>query len=172
MDDLIQKLNKFSGKDFPVSEVSKFLKNYRVSDEDIKKYCFFQDHVYTRNLVFKNESFEVLLLCWRPGHKAPVHGHEGEKCWARIDQGHLKFRNFTLLSKKPLALKFLDEIVGGLDYLDGPADIHSVENPFDEDAVSLHVYAKPYDLCDVYDLEKKKIRRRSLSYYSKFGEIC
>ena len=65
MDDLIQKLNIFSEKILPVSEVSKFLKNYRVSDEDIKKYCFFQDHVYTRNLVFKNESFEVLLLCWK-----------------------------------------------------------------------------------------------------------
>ena len=66
----------------------------------------------------------------------------------------------------------MDEIVGGLDYLDGPADIHSVENSFDEDAVSLHVYAKPYNLCYIYYLEKKKIRRRSLSYYSKFGEIC
>ena len=50
MDDLIQKLNIFSGKDFPVSEVSKFLKNYRVSDEDLEKYCFFQAHIYTRNL--------------------------------------------------------------------------------------------------------------------------
>ena len=30
-------------------------------------------------------------------------------------------------------------------FLDGPADIHSVANLTNEYAVSLHVYAKPYD---------------------------
>ena len=172
MDDLIQRLKRFSENDFPVSSVSKYLKDYRLSVDDKKKYCFFKDDKYTRNLVFKNDTFEVLLLCWRPGHTAPIHGHEGEKCWARIEHGQLKFRNYHLLSKKPLELKFKDKIVGRDGYLDGPADVHSVENVFDMDAVSLHVYAKPYDSCEVYDLKENKTKRIKLNYYSMFGEIC
>tara|TARA_B100001996_G_scaffold380467_1_gene367960 strand:+ start:1314 stop:1832 length:519 start_codon:yes stop_codon:yes gene_type:complete len=172
MDDLIQRLKIFSENDFPVFEVSEYLKNYSLSNEDKKKYCYFENDIYTRNLVFRNDTFEVLLLCWGPGHEAPVHGHEGEKCWARVDQGQLKFRNYNLLSKKPLSLKFVDEIIGGDGFLDGPADIHSVENIFDKEAISLHVYAKPYDSCVVYDLEQNITKRINLSYYSKFGEVC
>jgi hypothetical protein len=51
-------------------------------------------------------------------------------------------------------------------HLDGPADIHAVENRFDEDAVSLHVYARPYAECDVYDLEAGVVRRVELRYDS------
>ena len=40
-------------------------------------------------------------------------------------------------------------------FLDGPADIHSVENLTSQYATSLHVYAKPYDACDIYDIEKE-----------------
>ena len=57
-------------------------------------------------------------------------------------------------------------------FLDGPADIHSVENLFDKFATSLHVYAKPYDACDIYDTDNGKIERMKLSYYSNNGVIC
>ena len=51
-------------------------------------------------------------------------------------------------------------------------NIHSVENVSDSKAVSLHVYAKPYDSCEVYDLDVNKIKRSYLTYYSKYGQIC
>jgi hypothetical protein len=43
-----------------------------------------------------------------------------------------------------------------------------VENPGEvgRDAVSLHVYSRPYDECDIYDLEQGVIRRVSLGYDS------
>ena len=53
-----------------------------------------------------------------------------------------------------------------------PADIHSVENITDEFATSLHVYAKPYDACDIYDMEKGTIDRTKLSYHSIDGVLC
>lgn len=172
MEDLIQSLKYFAEKDFPVEDVSKYLNNYNLDKKYIEKYCHFSEARYSRNLVYKDESFEILFLCWAPGHIAPIHGHEGEKCWARVDLGQLKFCNYNLISKAPLELKFLDEIIGETGFLDGPADIHSVENVSDSKAVSLHVYAKPYDSCEVYDLDVNKIKRSYLTYYSKYGQIC
>jgi hypothetical protein len=46
-----------------------------------------------------------------------------------------------------------------------PADIHAVET-VDEDAVSLHVYVKPYDECDIYDVARGEVRRVRLTYDS------
>ena len=57
-------------------------------------------------------------------------------------------------------------------FLDGPADIHSVENITGEFATSLHVYAKPYDACDIYDIEKGTVDRIKLSYHSIDGILC
>ena len=48
-------------------------------------------------------------------------------------------------------------VTGDKGFLDGPAEIHSVENIFNEPAVSLHIYAKPFDACDIYDLENKTV---------------
>ena len=60
---------------------------------------------YTRNLVYRNNDFEILFLCWSPEQIAPVHGHEGEKCWAKVESGKLQFCNYNLLSKKTFKIK-------------------------------------------------------------------
>jgi hypothetical protein len=53
-------------------------------------------------------------------------------------------------------------------HLDGPADIHAVTNlpEFGADAVSVHVYARPYDECDIYDVETGTVQRVRLDYDS------
>ena len=71
-----------------------------------------------------------------------------------------------------MQLKKKEEIMANAGYLDGPADIHSVENNSKEKAISLHVYAKPYDKCNIFYPEQNSIKRAKLKYYSKFGEVC
>ena len=172
MKDLIKKLKFFAEKNFPIKEVTNYLNNYSPKNRELLKYCHFNNKIYTRNLVFKNKDFEILILCWSSGQIAPIHGHEGEKCWAKIETGKLKFCNFKTISNNPLNLKKGKEIIGEVGFLDGPADIHSVENIFNKNAVSLHVYAKPYDTCDIFNIEKKEIKRVKLEYFSKFGQLC
>ena len=172
MKDLINNLQKFARLNFPTDKVTSYLRHYNLLEEDKIKYCHFSEKTYTRNLVFRNEYFEILFLCWNPKQVAPVHGHEGEKCWAKVESGKLKFCNYNLLSKKPLKLKSEKSIIGEIGYLDGPAEIHSVENVFNESAISLHIYAKPYDACNIFNLNTKSIDRVNLKYHSKFGELC
>tara|TARA_B100001250_G_scaffold413538_1_gene448004 strand:+ start:1963 stop:2481 length:519 start_codon:yes stop_codon:yes gene_type:complete len=172
MKDLVHKLQKFAKKEFPSTEVTNFLNNYELIEKDRLKYSHFSKKNYTRNLVFRNKYFEIIILCWSPGQIAPIHGHEGEKCWAKVEVGKLKFCNFNIISKNPLKLKNEKEIIGKKGFLDGPAEIHSVENIYDKNAVSLHIYAKPYDSCNIYDINTKKINRVNLEYHSKFGQLC
>ena len=66
----------------------------------------------------------------------------------------------------------IEEVKGEKGFLDGPADIHSVENVYIDPAVSLHIYAKPFDQCDIYCLDTRTIKRVELVYDSIYKEPC
>ena len=103
---------------------------------------------------------------------APIHVHEGEKCWFKILSGSLEIINYEIESTKPLKLKQLEKINASSGYLDGPADIHAINNCYKEPVKTLHVYAKPYDSCDIYDLKTNQIQRLKMNYNSIDGKIC
>ena len=102
----------------------------------------------------------------------PIHVHEGEKCWAKVQLGTLEICNYNMKSKTPLRLEQIEKINAPVGYLDGPADIHSVNNCFTDPAISLHVYAKPYDSCEIYDIKTNQINRLQMKYHSINGQIC
>jgi len=172
MNDLIKNLQNFSIENFPVQAVSQFIGKYQFSTEELKSYCFYKDNKYARHLVHKEKDFEILIVCWNPGQISPIHGHEGEKCWMRVETGALQISNYNLNSVNPLSLTMIDVVKGEVGYLDGPAEIHSVENVFNEPAVSLHIYAKPFAECDIYDLEDGLILKTKLLYDSIYKEPC
>ncbi len=169
---LIEKLKDFASQDFPVPDVSSYLLNLDLNESELKKYSFYNKNCYTRNLVHKDSDFELLVICWPPNTSAPIHGHEGEKCWARVQEGQLQICNYEEISSNPLELNMIQKLSCSPGFLDGPADIHSVENLSDGFATSLHVYAKPYDACDIYDIENGKIERMKLGYHSNNGVVC
>ena len=169
---VIDKLKEFSKADFPVPEVSSYLLELNLSQEELKKYLLRDDGHYTRNLIHRDRDFEIMVICWPPNTSAPIHGHEGEKCWARVQDGNLQICNYEEVSSDPLELNMLQELSCSPGFLDGPADIHSVENITDKFATSFHVYAKPYDACDIYDIEKGTVDRTKLSYHSIDGILC
>ena len=172
MDALIKNLKIYAKQNFPETEVTSYLKILDIPQEKLEKYCHFNKEFYTRNLVHKEDDFEIMVVCWSPGQMAPIHGHEGEKCWARIQKGSLQICNYEEVSSNPITLNVVGKVLGSPSYLDGPADIHSVENISNDFAISLHVYAKPFDSCDIYDLNNGIKNRTKLQYYSKFRKLC
>jgi len=169
---LIKSLQTFAKQDFPVNKVSRYIYKKNISLNSIKKYSFFSKNTYTRNMIYKDKNFEVLLICWNANQMAPIHGHEGEKCWFKVLKGELKIKNYKINSKIPLELEQTETINAPPGYVDGPADIHSIINNSGKSVETLHIYAKPYNSCEVYDLESGKIKRMKMKYYSIDGMIC
>jgi cysteine dioxygenase len=167
-------INDILRQGFATEEIHAYLQKTLIEPASLQRYIFFRPERYTRNLVFKNEAFELLVICWNIGHQAPVHGHEGERCWSRVEQGSLLLCNYREISENPLVVRQIGEPYRGeRGYLDGPADIHSVANPASSKApaVSLHLYSHPYDQCDIYDLDKNEKRRVRLRYDTVDGKV-
>lgn len=171
LDQFIAELNRFAALDFPVRETHQVLRCASLQPAQLQPYLFVAPDQYTRNLIYKSPEYELLLIAWPSGQAAPIHGHEGEKCWARVESGELRFTNYCEIpGDGSFSLKTLSQRVGGLGYLDGPADIHKVENISSQLAVTLHLYSRPFEACDIYDPENGRKLRKMLGYYSKFGE--
>ena len=172
MNTFIESLKKYSALNFPVNEVSTFIMESDIQKYNLAKYEHFNKKMYTRNRIYKDEHFEILLLCWLPNQMAPIHGHEGEKCWFKVLDGSLQILNYSLQSTNPLSLIFNEKIDASIGYVDGPADIHSIKNCSQDPVSTLHIYTKPYDTCAVYDLKKKRIDRLKMFYHSIDGKLC
>lgn len=173
VNELIGQLDDFAEQRFPVQEIDHFMRGRILSEEELAPYTFFEPDYYTRNLIHKSTSFELIAICWQPGQDSPVHGHEGEKCWSRVETGRLRFTSYSKVpSENSLNFEVISVNMGGPGYLDGPADIHKVENPSDTTAISLHLYSYPFEACDIYDVENNLTSRKKLSYYSQYGTPC
>ena len=172
MNIFIESLKKYSESDFPVEEVSTFIMNSYISKNSLTKYKYFSKKMYTRNQIYKDKYFEILLLCWLPNQMAPIHGHEGEKCWFKVLNGSLEICNYSLQSTNPLSLILNEKIDASVGYVDGPAEIHSIKNCSQDPVSTLDIYTKPYDTCAVYDLKKKRIDRLKMLYHSIDGNLC
>ncbi|CAM9343045.1 unnamed protein product, partial [Heterosigma akashiwo] len=44
---------------------------------------------YTRNLVFRNEHMDVILMCWPPGARSSIHDHDSSSCWVVAVEGQV-----------------------------------------------------------------------------------
>ena len=173
VEELVRDLKSFAVKNFQKEVVDAYLTQTRLDQASLDQYVSYCEDRYTRHLIHKDEDFELLIICWAAGQAAPIHGHEGELCWARVERGKLRFSDFNILSEEPLRLERVGEPMdGSTGFLDGPAEIHAVENPvgFGENAASLHLYSKPYSQCDVYDSLTGPRRRVSLSYDTIYGK--
>ena len=154
------------------------LAGVRVDVAQLGPYLHFRPGRYTRNLVYRDASFELILNCWDAGALSPVHNHDGQECWFSIQAGTFQLENFPLLcgGRVPgLAQLGPPQLLGpaGVGYVDHrtPAEpVHRVR-ALSGPGLSLHVYARPLDSCLVYDVERNRCHLRALRYDSMFGRL-
>jgi cysteine dioxygenase len=167
--------------DFTPQAVYDYIKGHPVRPESLRPYLFFSTANYTRNLIFKNEKFELLALCWEVGQVSRIHNHRDQQCWMAVPVGKLKNQNYRVAARDAAQRTCrLEESKSFLITRTAPAEVdqeepvHQVLNlaEFGERAISLHIYSKPFDTCEVYSLEKGTYDDVQLYYTSEFGKLC
>jgi cysteine dioxygenase len=194
IDDFIKKLRSFERNLITRDSVLDFCSSAQITDSSLSPYVFFDDKFYTRNLIYRDDMFEVMTICWQPGQRTAVHTHNGQLCWMITQRGNLAVVDYKWLGcDHPEYQNVVDmDCVAGSEHTKieqireieasagGPvltADklqtIHRLYNLSEkaERAVSIHIYSRPIDSCVAFDMENQRCYRRRLAYFSKFGEI-
>ncbi|MFT3744589.1 MAG: cysteine dioxygenase family protein [Pyrinomonadaceae bacterium] len=178
---LIDGLTAIPDAQFTCDNVYQFLGETPVDVDSITRYFHWSDNFYTRNLIHKNDRFEVMAICWEKGQVSRIHNHWDQKCWMMVPVGRLQGQNF--------AVEEIDESRGHCKLIETDAfelkdclaakveleePIHQVLNlpEFDERAVSIHIYSKPYDRCLSYCRDTDTFKEVTLRYTSIDGKLC
>ncbi len=132
-----------------------------ISADEIAPYLGFKTGNYSRHRVMKNEFVEMLVLCWKPGQRTPIHDHNGSHGSVFVHQGILWETIFDYDTETGLQYKSHRELrAGGLTGSEIP-DIHQLGNPdvSGRDLVTIHIYAPPLGVLKTYKLGSSTIEQ-------------
>lgn len=176
----VAELRKFPESAFnETRELLDFLTATQVNPDTLAPYLCWDRQHYTRNLIDKTPLYELIAICWEVGQVSSVHNHRDQNCWMAVPIGRLQVENFHLVSQNLDAGTCMLETSDTMEMNPGqpcavdPLDpVHRVLNPreFNQRAVSLHVYSRPFDTCIVYSPEQGTCGEIKLHYTTEFGK--
>jgi len=192
--DFIAGLKALEREPITSARVVEYVAQMQPSAEALAPYVLWNRERYARNLIYRDDFFEVLALCWLPGQRTPIHSHDGQLGWVTVVQGELVCRNYRFVRSQalnktsaacrnaasaglPVEVELLNcascQADGSVAVVDRRQTTHQIENLEKSfcGSVSLHVYSKPIDSCVLFDETTRCCERRHLQYYSASGVI-
>jgi len=180
IDEFVRELRHFPTSAFDrVDDIAGFLTVNAVAPDTLAPYLTWDGQHYTRNLIDKTPLYELVAICWEVGQASSVHNHRDQNCWMAVPVGRLLVENFRLVFQDLEAGRCELERTNTEQMdpahpcaVDPLNPVHRVVNPreFNERAVSLHVYSRPFDTCVVYSPEQGSCGEIKLHYTTEYGK--
>ena len=181
IDIVISGLRSINDDDFTCDNVYQFLTDTPIEVDSIIKYFHWSTEFYTRNLIYKDDRFEAMAICWEKGQVSRIHNHSDQKCWMTVPVGRLQGQNFAVaeIDESRGHCKLIEtdnfelaDCLAAKVELEQP--VHQILNlaEYDQRAVSVHIYSKPYDRCLSYCRDTDTFKEVPLFYTSIGGKLC
>ena len=148
---LVERLSRVAARP-SFEELNALLAGVEVGADELRPYVGFKEGTYARHRVHLVEHAELLVLCWRPGQRTPIHDHAGSYGAVRVLRGVMWETIFGMEEGAGLVYESSREWTPGhVTGADVP-DIHQLGNPdvSGQDLVTLHLYAPPLASLNVY----------------------
>jgi len=153
IDDLVVALRDLGSILQPV-RVAAALREVRIDERTLAPYLTWAPGRYTRNLVARDQAFELIAICWERDARSAIHDHADSDCAFVLQSGAITCENFRVAWRdgresgtaevRQTGTRTLRE--GQIDMRSGHLSVHRVGSS-DGRAITLHVYAKPIDQC-------------------------
>src|SRR5258705_1448189 len=178
--DFVSELRKFPQSAFDrTDQIIHLLEKTQIASDTLTQYLTWDRQHYTRNLVDKTSLYELVAICWEVGQASSVHNHRDQNCWMAVPIGKLLVQNYRVVFQQMeegrCELETADTVEMNAAHpcaVDPLEPVHRVLNPreFNQRAVSLHVYSRPFDTCVVYSPEQGTCGEIRLHYTTEFGQ--
>ncbi len=163
----------------PTEPLRIILRDNPVDADSLSAYLNWDRRHYTRNLIDRTPLYELMAICWEVDQASSVHNHRDQNCWMAVPVGRLQVENFHLVAQDvdrgTCRLEPLNTIEMNIAHpcaVDPNDPVHRVINPreFNQRAVSLHVYSRPFDTCVVYSPEQGTCGEIDLHFNTEYGK--
>ena len=142
-----------------LEDITSWLSTVEISQLDLQPYLGFKEGNYWRHRVCRNDAVEMLIICWRPGQKTPIHDHNGSHGVVRVQQGLMWETTFRFDEQQGLRYDAGRECPEGTVTGAEVPDIHQLGNPevSGRDLVTVHVYAPPLGVLKTYKVGSAQV---------------
>ena len=156
--DLVAELEGLAGLP-SLEQLDSWLENSAIEREDLLPYIGFKEGNYWRHRVVRNDFVEMLVLCWRPGQRTPIHDHNGSQGAVLVYEGLMWETTFNFDPSAGLSYKSGQEYKGGGVTSAAVPDIHQLGNPdvSGQDLITIHIYSPPLGVLKTYKLNSPDI---------------
>lgn len=154
IEDIKRTLNEHLKDNKSLEEYRGYLDLYQpIIESEWRDHICYSDEGYKRNLIFRNEDYEILLLCWKAGQKSQIHDHAPNGCLTKVLQGELTEKRYILDEFDNLNLSKTNVLsTWAISYIDNSVAYHSIGNQGNENAVSLHIYVPSNHIATIYSI--------------------
>ena len=130
---------------------------------------------YARRLLHRHRDalYSVIVMVWGTKQGTPIHDHGGLWCVEAVYTGRIEVKSYDLQLEDEngrIEFRHATSVIAGIGEagaLIPPYDYHTITNPFDQTAASIHVYGGDMNWCNCYDEAEDgsyRRRRRALSF--------
>jgi cysteine dioxygenase len=142
-----------------LDDLNRWLGEVEVGMDDLRPYVGFKAGTYARHRVFRNDFAELLVLCWRPGQRTPIHDHNGSHGAVRVCEGVMWETMFALNESQELYYQSAREWASGGVTGAAVPDIHQLGNPevSGQNLITMHLYAPPLGVLNTYKVGSSEV---------------
>lgn len=145
-------------------EQAEIIKKMKIPTEEFEQFASWKDNDYTRNCLARTEDYEFILLCWDEHCETAIHDHAGQNCWVRQIDGTVKETRYSGKAGNLKKESVGDLNPGQISYMNDDMGYHKIENDSGEQAMTLHVYVKPIEACQVLNEESQNFELKQMEY--------
>lgn len=134
------------------SHVLDVMSNTHIPRAEFERYYSWRDDKYARNVISRNDTYEVLLICWEKGQSSPIHDFNAQEAWIHPIEGVLREERFKI-NVDDDRLERVSNVLLGTDEFSymNQVGIHRYSNAYSARSVSLNIYRKPVTEWRIYD---------------------
>lgn len=175
--ELLRQLPPAAFEDVPIIEA--WARLHPVDPATIERYLCWDRQHYTRNLIDHTDLYDLMAICWEVGQSSSIHNHKGQNCWMSVPIGRLLVQNYRVISESVaehrcqiVPTDSVEMNAGRPLGVNPQHPVHSVANPreFNQRAMSLHIYSRPFDSCIVYSDEQGTCGEIQLHFNTEYGQ--
>lgn len=137
---LVEKIGK--RQSFEPEEIIEIITQSNISEKELLDWADFKhpkSEGYGRKVIYQCDHFEILVMSWAPNDFTAIHNH-GYTEWGAVQCfGKLEQTTFEL-NEGILSTLFKEKIHANEIFAVNQDLIHQMGNPYDTNAISLHVY--------------------------------
>lgn len=176
VEEWVRALRALRVRDLTAERVGEILQADALDPRSLRPWLRWRRNGYARNLLFRNERFELLALAWDAGSASPVHDHGGQRCFVSILEGAFEQEDFRIedasLARSRAQVVPVGRprvlVRGASDFRSNRDLLHRV-TALTPGAISLHLYSRPVVAFHVFDVSRGRCALRRASYDSIAG---